>query len=149
MEVFIMPRISTFMYSEGSGHEALPSGEQRLHVVQPLHIFTPIFVPGTFSFSVVFGILDIDTDKDYNLRFTFESPVKTEELLIDTGLIHLPRTNDPKVMDLPKDMRGIMMNLGFQNVIFRNDGTYTSKVYFDNQILGEFPIKVKGRERLK
>ncbi len=128
MEVFIMPKISTFMYSEGAVNETVPNG-QRLHIVAPLLIFTPMFIPGTLSFSVSMGIIGIDVDKDHIFQFKFKTPVNGEAPLIDTGEINFPRVNDPSIYDLPLDMRGIMLNFGFQNVVFRNEGTYISEVF--------------------
>lgn len=148
MEVFIMPKISTFMYSEGAVNETVPNG-QRLHIVAPLLIFTPMFIPGTFSFSVALGILGIDVDKDHIFQFKFKTPVTGEAPLIDTGEINFPRISDSSIYDLPLDMRGIMLNFGFQNVVFRNEGTYISEVFLDGESLGEFPIDVKGKERLQ
>lgn len=148
LEELNMPHVSTFMYAEGSMSETTPQNQQRLHVVSPLHIFVPMFVPGTFSFCVVFGILDINTDKDHILRITFSNPNKDEPPLIDTGDMHLPRVNDPNAQELPQEMRGIMTNISFQNVVLRYEGIYESEVFFDGDSLGIFPIQVKGKEKL-
>lgn len=142
-----MPEISTFMYVDGSFNETDSTGQQRLHLVSPMHIFTPVFVPGTLSFSVVFGILGIDNEKSHNLDFVFHNPT-TKENLVEIKQIHLPVNNDPGVNGLPKDLRGVMLNLSFQNVVFRNDGEYFSEIFLDNESLGKFPISVHGREKL-
>lgn len=142
-----MPQITTFMYSEGTVHEQIPNG-QRLHIVSPLITFRPIFVPGTFSFSVNVGILDIDIEKEHTLQIKFLSPLDSDAPVVDSGVIPLPRNVDPTLYEIPPEMRGLMLNLGFQNVIFRTEGIYKTEVIFDGDILGEFPIHVKGKEKL-
>lgn len=142
-----MPRITTFMYSEGTLHEPIPNG-QRLHVVSPLITFTPVFIPGTMSFSVTIGLLDIDIEKEHTLQLKFISPILDEDAVIDTGVVDVPRNIDPSMFELPPDMRGIILNLGFQNVVFRHEGIYKTQVFFDGDSLGEYPIQVKGKEKL-
>lgn len=144
------PQISTFMYAEATQvHFGLPNqtnAPQQLHVIQPIHILTPQFVPCMYSFSVIFGILGLDTSINHKFRFTFASPNPAENLLIDTGEQILHRQPEPN--DLPIEMRGIMMNLDFRNIPFRKDGTYKSEVFVDGSSLGTFPIMVRGKEKL-
>jgi len=142
-----MPKISTFMYAEGSFNETDASGQQKLHVVSPMHILSPIFVPGTMSFSVIFGILGVDNERAHKLKFIFRNP-KINENLVELKEIHLPVNNDTGINSLPKDMRGVMVNFSFQNVIFRNDGEYYSEIFMNEESLGTFPILVQGREKL-
>lgn len=143
-----MPIITTFMYSEGTFNEAIPNG-QRLHIVSPLLNLIPAFIPGTLSFSVNFGILDIDMEKEHNIQLKFVNSSNEEDVIVDTNEIPFPIVNDPQMIELPPDMRGIMINVGFQNVVFRTEGTYKTIVYFDGESLGEYPIKVKGKEKLQ
>lgn len=142
-----MPKISTFMYCEGSMNEILPNGQQRIHIVSPQHFFAPQFIPGTLSFSVVFGILEIDTTLPHDLRFFLKSP--SGESIVDPGLINIPVNTTPDVMSMPEDMRGFIVNLSFQNVILRDEGEFFSEIYLDDEKIGRYPIKVKGRELLK
>jgi hypothetical protein len=140
-----MPHVSMFMYCENATNDMTPQGP-KLNITGPLHILTPMFVPGMFSFSIVFGILDLETDIDHAIRVIFRSSVAGEEHLIDTGKdILIPRNSEKN--DLPKDMRGLMMSLDFKNVVFRSEGLFLTEVLFDGESLGQFPIKVRGSER--
>lgn len=141
-----MPHITTFMYSEGHFQENTPNGPKP-HVVAPLLVLTPFFIPGTLSFSVTLGILEVDIERENKLNLKFINPVG--EIIIDTGELKLPIINDPNIFSLPQDMRGMTLCVGFQNAVFRTEGTYKTQVFFNEELLGEFPIKVRGKEKLQ
>jgi len=120
-----MARISTFMYAESTGIE-VNGTNQKMQINGPMHLFQPLFVPSQFSFSVIMGILGMDTEQSNTIRFTFSSPKK--EIIIDTNSITL----QPQPMEqghLPPELRGMMMNLDFRNVPLREEGEYYSEVF--------------------
>lgn len=135
-----MASVSTFMYCEGAQIIPQANGENKMHIQGPMHIFTPPYVPGLFSFSVVFGLLDIDLENERSFRLTF-GPTEGPPL-IDTDWITIPKNNDPIKNSLPPEMRGFMMNLDFRNVNFTQPGLYRSEVFFNGKKLGEYPIMV-------
>lgn len=135
-----MAFVSTFMYCENAQVIPQNNGENKMHIQGPMHIFTPMFIPSLFSFTVVFGLLDVDLENQRSFRLTFgpeESP-----LLIDTNWIDIPKNHDPIQSALPPEMRGFMMNLDFRNVPFEKPGLYKSEVFFNGKKLGEYPIMV-------
>jgi hypothetical protein len=135
-----MPKISTFMYCE----EAIGNG-QKMQISGPLQIITPLFVPGMFSFAVVFGILDVDLSTcSYSLQVKFLSPQK-DEILIDSGVLQLDKQQQSE-NKLPPEMRGVMFNFDFRNVPFRQEGIYKTVILLNGEEIGEFPIQVKGGE---
>lgn len=134
-----MPIISTFMYCE----EAKPIGD-KLQINNPLNIFRPPFVPSTFSFSIVFGILGLDITEDLSLvRLIFK---KQDEVVIDTGNLEIKQEKDPNLTVLPMEARGLMANLDFRNVILRSEGMYETDIYLNGEKIGNYPIYVKGGE---
>lgn len=145
-----MAKISTFIYSENTAQEMTPNGP-KLHILTPLQVFLPRFIPGTFSFSITFGILDYDLLKEHKIQIKFIN--NKENILVDTGSITLPiNSNKPKIdgktVELPLDMQGSIMNMNFQNVVFREEGIYKTNIVFDNDNIGSYEIKVKGVEIL-
>lgn len=138
-----MPYISTFIYCENAN----VGPNQKLHIEAPLLNFSPLFLPGMFSFSVAMGILDLDLSKDYTFQLLFFSPEKDEKPVVDTGLITLPKNQSDEPSDLPKDAQGIMLNMDFRNVPLRHRGTYRTEVMLNGDKIGTFPIWVQqGRE---
>lgn len=137
-----MAYVSTFMYSESIQNENGPN--QKPVIVGPQIVFRPLFVPCLFSFAVTFGLLDLDVTKPQKFRYVFRSPNPHEESLVDTGYIEIP--SNMADSELPEDMRGIIMNMDFRNVPFRQNGEYYSDIYVNGTLLGTFPIKVRGRE---
>src|SRR6478736_2607390 len=118
MEVFIMPRVSTFMYCE----DTKQNERGQLEIINPLNVFQPAFVPGMFSFSIVFGILGADpAERDYILQVRFLSPNKDEQPLIDSGPITLGHDPNQPATNLPQEAKGMMGNMDFRNVVLRNE----------------------------
>ena len=52
---------------------------------------------------------------------------------------------DTKEIDLPSEYKGLNMSMDFRNVIFETEGIYSTGVFFNNQLLAENPIYVKGK----
>ena len=140
-----MPKVSMFVYAEGSQINVNPQGEQQILIINPQLVFTPMFVPGQFSFSINLGIMEIDLDVEHVVRLIFWGPNDKTKSLADTAdTVRIPIQKDnPK--KLPPDMRGLMLNMDFKNVILAENGTYLTEVYIDNVKFEEFPIKVKGQ----
>lgn len=139
-----MPRISTFMYAERTE----PNQQGQMTVSNPLLVINPIFVPGMFSFSIIFGVIGISNQSDHTMQIIFNSPNEEDEPLINTGIIPLSKGMAPfeKTLDLPPEQKGMMFNLDFRNVVFKTEGIYKSTVFIDGEMLGEHPIYVKGGE---
>lgn len=120
-----MAYISYFIYSESTQNENVANGS-KLHIVQPMHIIIPMFIPSLFSFSVSFGVLDIKQDESHRLRYTFKSPDNVQAILIDTGDINIP--SEYSTRELPDDMNGLMLNLDFRNIPFKTEGEYIGNI---------------------
>lgn len=139
-----MPRISTFMYAE----RAEPNPQGQIQITNPLMVINPMFVPGMFSFTIIFGVVGIDNETDHTMQILFKGP-NDEPPIINTNTIPLPKGAVPMVkeLELPREHKGMMFNLDFRNVVFKSEGIYTSQVYIDGDLLGEYPIFVKAGEQ--
>lgn len=136
-----MAKISNFIYCESTINEATPQGN-KIHIVSPLQVFLPMFIPGMFSFSVVVGIIDLDITKPHMFKYILTGPDDNDKPLIDTGEIPLPP--QVNVKNLPDDFSGYMSGMDFRNVVMRKEGVYVSEVFFDGNSMGKFPIKAKA-----
>jgi hypothetical protein len=145
MEVFIMPKITTFFFCE----EAQPNNQTgKLNVSGPLHVFTPAFVPGMFSFSVVIGIMGIDlTQRSHKLRIIMTGPNKELDPVINTQDIDMFKQDGEVVYSLPPEYRGLFINIDFRNVVFREEGLYNTEIYLDGELLGNSEVPVIGVEK--
>lgn len=111
-----------------------------------LATITPEYVPGAFSFSIIFTVLDIDitkTDNTVQVKFCREHDGKA---LIDSGILQMPSMSDDGI-DLPKEYRGLNMSMDCRNVVFETEGIYTAQIYFNGEFLGEKQIYVKGKRK--
>ena len=113
-----------------------------------MHTMTPAFIPGMFSFSIVFGVLDVDLGKAHLLKCTFNSSIEEERLIVDTGDIPLQILDQGIDKKLPKEMHGFIFAIDFRNATVRNDGNYYTEIFLDGNSLGKFPIIVKGNQKL-
>lgn len=141
-----MPRVSTFLYCEGTVKEEAQDG---LIIRNPLMIFRPAFVPGMFSFSIFFGISGINDGNEHLLRIKFINIKDIANPIIDTGDLPIRQPQyEPGHSDneIPTEFQGMMANLDFRNAVLRNEGEYYTEIHLDNILLDKFPIYVKGAE---
>ena len=140
-----MAKVSMFVYAEGSQMNVNPQGQQQMLIVNPQVVFTPMFVPSQFSFSIHVGITGIDLDSEHIVKLIFWDPSDKTTPLVDTkNDARIPIQTD-RSKKIPADQRALMLNMDFKNVIMATNGTYTTDVYLDDDKLGSFPIYVMGQ----
>lgn len=124
-----------------------PNQQGQMTITNPLMLINPMFVPGMFSFSIIFGVVGINNQSDHTMQILFHSPSEEGEPLINTGTITLPKGAAPlEKLNLPPEQNSMMFNLDFRNVVFKTEGLYKSQVYINGDLLGEYPIYVKAGE---
>lgn len=138
-----MARIMNFMYCENVQNENTPVGP-RNNIIGPITTIRPMFIPGTFSFSIFTSLLEVNIEETHTIRIVFTNGTKD---IIDTQNVNIPIHNSED--DLPESELGFMISMDFRNIIFEKEGYHTSKVYFDNIPIGEFPIYVKVAKNVK
>ena len=138
------PVLSSFIFSEDTQQITNPAGST-LHIVNPLNLIRPQFIPSGYSFSVSFGILKIDPKRDYKIQFQLLHP--SGNIAVDTNEINL---TSPPIADqtLPSDSHGAMLNFDFRNVPLREIGEYKGVVKVDGEVIGEYPLYVSPLEKL-
>ncbi|KKK10328.1 DUF6941 family protein [Bacillus sp. L_1B0_12] len=138
-----MPTITSFIYCEKT--ETDQNG--KLILVQPLLVLTPAFLPGMYSFSIAVGIKGIPDQM--KLRILFISPDSQDQPLIDTTGINVTKKNvvEDHIIDLlPEEEIGINFNMDLRNVVLKTEGYYKTVVMINEEVIGEFPIYVKGKD---
>lgn len=141
-----MKRIGYFIYSLGNERSVNSDGQQTVNANGIVSTFIQEFIPGTFSFSIMFSILGLEV-KQHTLRIMFKNP--DGEILVDTNdaLVQLEQliAADPNAKLIPPEEKGISMGLDLKNVIFKKNGYYFTEVYCDGEKLGEYRIYAAGR----
>ncbi|MFF2016202.1 hypothetical protein [Paenibacillus sp. NPDC058177] len=140
-----MPRVSMFVYSESADPEVTPQG-QKLKIINPYATLNPIFVPGAFSFSISLGLQGVEHGIEHALVITFSLNEENSPNIIDTGELRFKTENDPANINIPVQYQGFALSIDCKNVVFRQNGEYVSKVYFNGDLIGQFPIYCHGRE---
>lgn len=140
-----MVRINNFIYCLNAERIPAPDGNRdAVNAMGVLSILTPEFVPGTFSFSIVFSILGVDTINQNNkIRIIFGDT--ENHTLVDTGDIVLPPKPEGDDLELPIEYQGLDMSMDFRNVIFEKEGIYGTQIIWNGEKLGDCMIYVKGR----
>jgi hypothetical protein len=146
-----MAELTTFVFSENIEQVPNPSGTgTSLNIINPQNVFRPMFIPGTFSFSLTFGLIDVDTTKDHIVNFKLvydEGENESNNIVVDTNNMNIPAnpTSDKK---LPKEVNGIMFNLDFRNVPFRKAGKYFGIISLDGQEIAKKVLFVYPQESI-
>lgn len=140
-----MARLTNFIYCIDA--ERVPSNEgkgENINAMGVLSALTPEFVPGTFSFSIVFSVLDVDVSTNNTIQIKF-SKKGEEKNLVNTGVITIPPLPNDDEIGLPKEYKGLNMSMDFRNVIFETEGLYNTSVIFNGKLLADNFIYVKGK----
>lgn len=140
-----MARLTNFIYCINA--ERVPSNEgkgESINAIGVLSALTPEFVPGTFSFSIIFSVLDIDISANNTIQIIF-SKNGEEKNLVNSGVITIPPLPNGDEIGLPNEYKGLNMSMDFRNVIFETEGLYNTSVIFNGQLLADNFIYVKGK----
>ncbi|HEO8419795.1 TPA: hypothetical protein VBX77_001768 [Yersinia enterocolitica] len=127
-----MPSISSFLYCDEAIFDetrAKPEIGELIDVIQP------DFIPGNFSFTVVFSLMGVSAHHD--LKVAFIDPesgavLETDELPLEANVSG----------DLPDEAQGVFVVFELKNVPLEYEGIYTTYIFLDGEILGEYPIPV-------
>lgn len=139
------PRISTFMYAEGAGPVQDSSGVMKLQIINPLQAIIQKYIPTQYTFSVVFGIIELDTTTPHSLSVIFKNSVGNR-VLFQSQDSQLPVEGNPNI---PLSAQGLMIAMGLLNINFEAPGTYVTEILVDQVSLGKYSIEVikeEGRE---
>ena len=128
-------KVTPFVYCEGF----LPQDGKPPAIQGVLNIITPQFIPTTFSFGILFGIIGIELEKTHTLTYQFVDPSKKVVLSMDNIQATVPRN-----MSLPDEIQGLIMHIDLRNVLMETEGEYKSTITVDGEFVGEFPIVVKA-----
>lgn len=127
-----MPSIATFVYSENTQNQ-----DNKLCIVGPLVVFKPPVIPSMYSFSMTFGIIDMDIKIDHTIQIVFVDP--DNSIVFDTKVINMPRQSE----EIGNNNSDVIASVDCRNALLKLEGTYTSKVFLDGELMGIYPIQTK------
>lgn len=140
-----MANLTNFIYCINAERVPVGNGKgESINAIGVLATLTPEFVPGTFSFSIIFSILDIDISGNNTIRIVFSKDGE-DKTLVDSGTVLIPPISNDDAIDLPAEYKGLNMSMDFRNVIFEREGIYKTTIFFNDQLLSVNPIYVKGK----
>ncbi|OPA18218.1 DUF6941 family protein [Bacillus cereus] len=130
-----MPHLSTFAFSDDSS-QVMTSEGPVLQIINPQNLFTIPFIPGTFSFSVTLGILDLNPHKDHAVKLVIRNAEHEEYVVLDSKDMVVPR-NPNFNSSIPEGAHGVLFNLDFRNLPFKKEGKYVAEIYVDHNKIDE------------
>ncbi len=102
---------------------------------------SPEYIPGLFSFSVNFTLLDL-TEGEHRITINFKNPEKETITTIDNVKLEYKKDENS---NLPDEHMGVNVAAGLQNVDFKQSGNYSTQVILDGKDMGEFEVFAKGK----
>lgn len=139
-----MAKLSNFLYCLNvESKPGVHSSEASINAIGVLPTLNPEFVPGAFSFSIVFSIWDFDETLCNQIKIVFKDQMNNE--LVNTGNIVLPQKSAEKSVKLFPQYVCYNLSMDFRNVVFEKEGEYITDIYFNDNLLGSNPIYVRGR----
>lgn len=142
-----MAILKNFVYCLGTKTETLNDGERPVtNIIGLANSLSPDFIPGNFSFSIVFSILDLDSNSKYKVDIAFvdetgKELIRTESTTFDGD------TTEQNVYNVPNEFFGYNIAAELRNVVLEKEGKYKTVIYLNEQNIGEYPIYVKGKKR--
>jgi len=140
-----MANLANFIYCLNA--ERIPAADGQGESVNALGIvnaLTPEYVPGAFSFSIVFSVLKLDVKKHNSIRVVFSSS-EDSKVLVDTQEIMIPPAAEENSINLPEENKGFIMSMDMRNVVFETNGLYETEIIVNQETIGKVPIYVKGK----
>lgn len=131
-----MEYISSFTYCDTIQTEMTPEGQQQ-KIVNPLQALMPVAIPSNFSFAIACSVVGFDTNKENIIQILFLDP--NNNALYDTGEVKFQVPPDQIKVS---GVTGMQFNIDIRNLIFREEGLYSTKVIFNHKDLGEYKIQV-------
>lgn len=140
-----MYTLTNFIYCLNAERAITKNGKgENINAIGVLSALIPEFVPGTFSFSIIFSVLGVNVSKQNTIQILFYKEGE-ENVLVDSGLVNLPTMTETDTVGLPDEYVGLNMSMDFRNVIFESEGVYNTRIYFNGELLGTNPVYVKGK----
>ena len=138
-----MPEIKNFIYCMGTKSDTRPGEERRVTSVEGIqNCLLPDYIPGNFSFSIVFSLLDLEPGEEYCVEVSFnhenEEVARVEDIQL-TGRI------DNKY-NVPEKFFGYQIAIDFRNVLLNEEGVYHTIVSLNGEEKGDYPIYVKAKQ---
>lgn len=140
-----MAKLTNFIYCINA--ERVPANDgsgDSINAMGVMSALTPEFVPGTFSFSIIFSVLDVDVSENNTIQIVFSKDGENNSL-VNSGIITIPPIANVDEVGLPNEYKGLNMSMDFRNVIFETEGLYNTSVFFNEKLLATNPIYVKGK----
>lgn len=135
-----MAYISSFVYCDSIQMQITPQGPKS-QIVNPLQILSPVAIPGNYSFSISCTLAGFDASIENDVRIQFVSP--SETTLYDTNKVNFKIPSEQLQDGKSATMQ---FNLDLRNLVFKESGIYTTKIWMNDNLLGEYKIEVKVRE---
>lgn len=138
-----MANLTSFIYCLNAERNQNPQGKgETINANGVLTVMSPEFIPGTFSFSIIFSILDVNIEQSGLVVVIFKDSEGKE--IINTGTLTIPSSPIDGVLELPKEYIGYNLCMDFRNVVFEHEGEYMTEIYFNSTLIGQQAIYVKG-----
>ena len=118
-----------------------PHGNE-LMVKNPKIALIPEFIPGQFSFFVVFSLLDLTEGQKYNLEINFKH-VASGEIILENSNIHFDYVKDNSKL-VNSLINGAVVNLHMNNIVIKQEGAYEMVIKIDGNASSQSIDILKG-----
>lgn len=132
-----MAYVSSFVYAEQIRRQRTKEGDMRNEIINPLQRLRLISVPSNFSFILSCVISDFEVGKEHTIKIDFLDP--HDKIIATIADLKVPANLSPEKIE---KINGIQLDIDVRNFIFREEGNYLTKIYFDDIMIGENKIPV-------
>lgn len=140
-----MATVSNFLYCMNIIRVPNPQGKgESINASGITSVFTLDYLPGQFSFSIFFSLLDVDEGTN-KVKLIFKSPSKEE--LLHTENLDIPPIPSELRDTISEPYTEYQLSMDLRNMVFKEEGEYVSELYYNDSKIAEKPIRVTRRKQ--
>jgi|GEM_PF-2635196 len=128
-----MAEIFIFKYGESI---YIDEKTKQIELKNPITDIIVNTIPTNYTFSAACIIMDFDYEKENNIRYELKNK---EGIILHKDEINTTPWKPKKDND---KCTGLNLGIDFRNVMLKNDETLTTYMYFNDKLIGSYPINV-------
>ena len=131
-----MAYITSFTYCDSIQSEVTQQGIS-YQPVTPLQVLAPMAIPGNYTFAIFCSISGLEPGMENSAQFLFIA--ESDTVVYDTQLIRFQISPEQIELNKPAVMQ---FNLDLRNMRLCETGTYKTRVFVNQELIGEYKIPV-------
>lgn len=140
-----MASVSNFLYCINVQRVPNPQGKgESINAIGITSVLTLDYLPGPFSFSIFFSLLDVDEGTN-RIKVVFKDP--NGEEIMNSGDLDIPPLPDDVRNTVPKNFTEYQLSMDLRNIVLKKEGEYVAELYYNDSVIAKEPLRVMKKRQ--